>query len=711
MFKFKGISSEDMQVIVQEEEHFIAKAAQRYEVVEIEGADDALFETLGYSYVERPIYVQCLNNEKMDDILDWLNGEGELEYNDRKTIARFYSELDPIRNSTIKIIDATFIRSPFWNKANDKFVIAKDRKDKEISGENITIKDSAEARFKKLTIKGNTYQETREGYNLLNVPKEFEVTGTVSKKYKNIIPAGSNITISCKEVEAGGDAGNMAIDFRDSDSVIKSIILSSNTNTSIVLDKDCVSSNIYSNGYSYNNSQGITSKIHELMVNIGDTKEYEEYGAMPSLEFESPIKNCENMNFKIFNKNLIPELFFKDGTKTTTVNGITATIDNDNKIKITGTAEARTVIDFKTFNLNLKGNKKYQYISNSSSSNCCIETYTVIDGIVKYIKAHNEKPYAITADDLLKIRNAYIIVAEGQEVNTTLYFIMQEENSDILYIPHQEQSFLFPAKEGQLFHKDDYLADDGTHNKRKTIILDGTEAYALSNKVGSYQWFRLGFNSKIDINIIKKDGIICNKLPTYNQEENASGITSYNVDKRIYIAISEEITNVQQLQDYLSKNPLIIEFTIENEEIEPYSPEQQEAWDNIKNTAHTYKGITHIFCTDEINCEFEATYLTETNEKIFNEGNIKSRPIIRLEKTIFEEVEITINDVRFTYNFKEDNYVEIDCKTKTVTYEGLNRNRQIKIGYEFPSLKLKENNIIMHNGDCIVKIKRKDRWL
>ena len=121
MFKFKGISSEEMQVVIEEEEHFIARAAQRYETTEIEGRDGAIFDELGYSYVERPIYVQCLNIEKIDDILAWLNGEGEFEYKGRKTIARFYSQAEPQRSACIRIIDTQFIRDPFWNKAIDEY--------------------------------------------------------------------------------------------------------------------------------------------------------------------------------------------------------------------------------------------------------------------------------------------------------------------------------------------------------------------------------------------------------------------------------------------------------------------------------------------------------------------------------------------------------------------------------------------------------------
>lgn len=126
MFKFKGISSEEMQVVIEEEEHFIARAAKRYEMTEIEGKDGAQFDELGYSVVERPILVQCLNISKMDDILEWLDGEGEFEYKNRKTIARFYAEAAPERKACIRIIDTTFIRDPFWLKAEDEFAIVTD---------------------------------------------------------------------------------------------------------------------------------------------------------------------------------------------------------------------------------------------------------------------------------------------------------------------------------------------------------------------------------------------------------------------------------------------------------------------------------------------------------------------------------------------------------------------------------------------------------
>lgn len=122
MFRFKGISSEDMNVIIEEEEHFLTKASQRYEMTEIEGRDGAIFDEYGYAVVDRPIKVQILDKNKLDLILAWLDGVGEFEYKGRITKARFYNEVIPERSANIKIADFTFIRNPFWNKKDDEFI-------------------------------------------------------------------------------------------------------------------------------------------------------------------------------------------------------------------------------------------------------------------------------------------------------------------------------------------------------------------------------------------------------------------------------------------------------------------------------------------------------------------------------------------------------------------------------------------------------------
>ena len=80
MFVFKGISSEEMEVMAEEEQLFLAKAS---------GMNGAIFNLNGYAVIERPIKLQILNKNKLDKIFEWLNGVGEFEYQSRITNAQF----------------------------------------------------------------------------------------------------------------------------------------------------------------------------------------------------------------------------------------------------------------------------------------------------------------------------------------------------------------------------------------------------------------------------------------------------------------------------------------------------------------------------------------------------------------------------------------------------------------------------------------------
>ncbi len=122
MFVFNGISSKDMEIIVEEENNFIAKARQRYNQTDIDGMDSAYFEELGYSPVDKTIKIQILNPKKIDNILAWLNGTGDLIFNNRITKVRFYNEIEPVRIANIFTADVNFSRNPFWNKYYDEFV-------------------------------------------------------------------------------------------------------------------------------------------------------------------------------------------------------------------------------------------------------------------------------------------------------------------------------------------------------------------------------------------------------------------------------------------------------------------------------------------------------------------------------------------------------------------------------------------------------------
>ena len=609
MFKFKGISSNDMQVVIEEEEHFIARAARRYEVTEIEGRDGAIFNELGYSYVERPIYVQCLNTNKIDDILAWLDGEGEFEYKGRKTTARFYSQLEPQRETVIRIIDTTFIRDPFWTKLEDEFVEVKGDKEKNAEAENINIKGTIPVKFKEFKVSGNSKQDTREGKNLTNY-KDWTIIGSVEEITKQeddeiICEIKSSASYGIKDIERTlkpNTAYTACVDYEFSQPLTSAygLRVSYNGNytafnregiVTFTTDETGLARMQFYVGMPYSGEAGILTvkniRLYEGTYTKETIPEYEEYGAMPSPEYPSEIQNVEgNVNVTVANK---------------------------------------------------------------------------------------EKT--------------------------------------------EQQTVTFPLAQGQKLYKGDYLADDGIHHARKQIELDGTENWELySDKAARI--LRSDVKGVSDTSHI--GSILSNFFKTETQADLQMGVADNGIAVRtkgykgIVIRIAE-FTTLQEYKDWLSSKksagtPVVTEYELAEEEIEPYTEEQQEAYNQIKELT-AYEEETNIYSTNEVSPIFKVTYIEETTEKIENEGNIYSRPILRLKKTSYNNVDLEIAGTRFQYNFNDESYIEIDCEEKTALYEGFNRNRQLTIGYEFPKLAPGENDIKMYEGDCIIEVKRKDRWL
>lgn len=103
-------------------------------------------------------------------------------------------------------------------------------------------------------------------------------------------------------------------------------------------------------------------------------------------------------------------------------------------------------------------------------------------------------------------------------------------------------------------------------------------------------------------------------------------------------------------------------------------------------------------------------WVTVTNN-IINSGNVVAKPLLRLEKGSNNKVEVKINGVIFEYNFIDESYVNIDCVEMNALYDGLYRNKQLTIGYEFPKLQPGNNEVVILSGDPVIKVLRKDAWL
>lgn len=160
---------------------------------------------------------------------------------------------------------------------------------------------------------------------------------------------------------------------------------------------------------------------------------------------------------------------------------------------------------------------------------------------------------------------------------------------------YQEQVVTFPLAEGQKLMEGSYLADDGIHHVRKQVVLTGTENWNLYlNKTKTF---------KLSISPWSYSGVC-----THYQ-----GIISsfFDVKAGIYLSGSAMViisdprfSTVEEFKTYLAEQysagtPVTFEYIMMTnnlkivEKIVPYTAEQQEAWNKIKNLT-LFEGVNHI---------------------------------------------------------------------------------------------------------------------
>lgn len=308
----------------------------------------------------------------------------------------------------------------------------------------------------------------------------------------------------------------------------------------------------------------------------------------PSLESSAEIKNVKDrVNVTVCNKNLSILPFFHTSVNTTEIGyvkkGVTYTLSFN-------------VIPTIGYNIRYLISKEV------------IDTKQRTTG-------KQEIVFTATQDDYI-----YINGWEISEVNNEYYENIQLEEGEIAteYEEHKEQNFQFPLKEGQVLHKTDYLAEDGIHHKRKTIVAEGINY--KTTYVFLSGWFQLKNMMSNELVIVGNpckdwnvaEYISCNKLSCISQadiqQKGYKGIAvspNGNISIKFDNAVEENVWTVEKVNNYLAENKLMIEYILPEEEKEAYTDEQRKAYKQIKNTAKSYNGTTHIYSTDETSPNFE----------------------------------------------------------------------------------------------------------
>lgn len=199
------------------------------------------------------------------------------------------------------------------------------------------------------------------------------------------------------------------------------------------------------------------------------------------------------------------------------------------------------------------------------------------------------------------------------------------------YQPHSEQNISFPLAQGQKLMEGDYLADDGVHHVMLERVLDGTEEWEIYNS-GAYSTnpsFNMILTDYANVSVYPK----CNILIGQDVKAN-SHCAIQAIKTKLLCQPSNNILTLEDWKAYLSEQyangtPVIVQYELAEEVIDPYTEEQQTVYDQIQEL-HTYKGGTYISSPDEVKPKLDVTFTVDTKAYIDNKFNELSNAVVAL---------------------------------------------------------------------------------
>ena len=121
-FRFKGRESTDYAVAAQSLLADGGKASPiRYDKIDIDGRDGAIYIPLGLADIEREIPCVLLDKAKEDAVREWLSGEGMLQVGERQKIIRILDgiEFHVLRGWKHEEFSLHVIEEPCWESIDE----------------------------------------------------------------------------------------------------------------------------------------------------------------------------------------------------------------------------------------------------------------------------------------------------------------------------------------------------------------------------------------------------------------------------------------------------------------------------------------------------------------------------------------------------------------------------------------------------------------
>lgn len=378
--------------------------------------------------------------------------------------------------------------------------------------------------------------------------------------------------------------------------------------------------------------QGTTHISSEDNINL----HYNYLTAIPSIKFPSEIQNTEEkVDIQICGKNLFNlEKLQKENS------GITVTGTEENF-----SFSSKGIMCY--YNYNFQENCRYTF------SGLWSTTYG--DGSVDILytdksttavfgkwdgKSYGDTEFKIVSDANKTIETVRFRTYSKGEF-TAKNFQIELGIQETEYEPHQSQTITFPLAEGQKLYKGSYLAEDGIHNTRGQYIFTDNESIGLRNNGDESTTMSFNIFNIPNINYASRD-ILCNYFTNeWISTNGIEGVTGDSGGNRLYVEILRNRLSTEDIAGfktflanlYTSGAPMMIEYDLKQEEVIPYTQEQQEALNNI----YLYTGTNNIFVD---NAELSLTYVPQQNiyiDYMVNCSNLLNDSSFYLDNDIYKK--------------------------------------------------------------------------
>lgn len=379
---------------------------------------------------------------------------------------------------------------------------------------------------------------------------------------------------------------------------------------------------------------GLFDIVNNVFYTNAGTGTFNKGNNIPKPQYPQQIKNVTgDANEKIQNKNLfVAQKIVEDSNNASvylTQDGFIRYVTSSNRMIIKPTIiKENTAYTFKFMlksGVTAENNIGFTAIyKDGTSESLSSNIRTNIDEFEQIFTTNSNKTldyirsnYTSSKEAFLKIEGSMIL--EGTYTTETIPS----------YVSHEEQHLPFTFSEGQRAMQGTTLEDDGIHNTRKQVVLDGTEDWDVAGT--QYENLFSAFIYKTDMKrqYIFTGDLICSHFIEHEFSYQGESITKSSnplaFDIMMLRISTEKANSLEELKTWLATQynngtPVIVEYELATPETIPYNSTQQAQYEAIKN-ARSYDDITYITSTsDELGFDMSVEALEQSVKQVLG-GN------------------------------------------------------------------------------------------